>query len=145
MCIKKGDETLGKYVWLFPVLFIFHDMEEVIGFGIFLKRNKKMLDEKYPFVSRIYEPFSTEGFALAVFEEFAVCLLFCLIAVATDHIWTWLLWLGGFIAYALHLVLHMVQSLIIKKYIPALATSFIVCRSAYGALQKTWSNFIVML
>lgn len=116
---------MGKYVWLFPILFIFHDMEEVIGFGIFLKKNKKMLDEKYPFISRAYEPFSTEGFALAVFEEFAVCLLFCIIAVATDHIWAWLLWLGGFIAYALHLVLHMGQSLIIKKYIPASATSFV--------------------
>ena len=26
--------TMEKYVWLFPILFIFYDMEEIIGFGI---------------------------------------------------------------------------------------------------------------
>lgn len=75
---------MGKYVWLFPLLFIFHDMEEIIGFGIFLKKNKRMLDRKYPFVIRTYEPFSTEGIAFGVFEQFAVCLLFCILALLTD-------------------------------------------------------------
>lgn len=37
---------MEKYVWLFPLLFIFHDMEEIIGFGIWYKRNKAMLDER---------------------------------------------------------------------------------------------------
>lgn len=114
---------MEKYVWLFPILFIFHDMEEIIGFGIFLKRNKKMLDRKYPFVSKTYEPFSTEGLALAVFEQLVVCLLFCILALITDNRYIWLIWLGGFIAYALHLVIHIVQSAVIRKYIPALATS----------------------
>lgn len=112
-------------MWLFPILFIFHDMEEVIGFGIFLKKNQKELYQKYPFVSRTYEPFSTEGLALAVFEQLTVCLLFCILALITDNRYAWLIWLGGFIAYALHLVIHMVQSAVIRKYIPALATSVI--------------------
>ena len=30
---------LNDYVWLFPI--IFHDMEEIIGFGIWLKNNKQ--------------------------------------------------------------------------------------------------------
>lgn len=100
-------------------------MEEIIGFGIFLKRNKRELNEKYPFVSKTYEPFSTEGFALAVFEEFVVCLLLCILALITNNSYVWLIWLGGFIAYALHLGMHIVQSAVIWKYIPALATSIL--------------------
>lgn len=67
---ERGN-VLNQYVWLFPVLFMFHDMEEMIGFGI------------------------------------------------------WLLWLGGFIAYSLHLVIHIIQSIIIKQYILAVFTSII--------------------
>lgn len=62
-------KALNEYVWLFPVLFILHDMEEIIGFGIWLQKNRTMLDEKYPKISRTYQDFSTEGMALAVTEE----------------------------------------------------------------------------
>ncbi|MGN0386744.1 MAG: HXXEE domain-containing protein [Lachnospiraceae bacterium] len=39
---------MENYVWLFPILFIFHDMEEIIGFGIWREKNRKLLKEKYP-------------------------------------------------------------------------------------------------
>ncbi|MDN3910338.1 HXXEE domain-containing protein [Clostridioides difficile] len=55
---------MEKYIWLFPLLFIFHDMEEIIGFGIWLKKNKSMLDKKYPFISKIYENYSTDKWHL---------------------------------------------------------------------------------
>ncbi len=50
---------MEKYVWLFPIIFIVHDMEEIIGFGIWLKKNKALLDEKYPSISKTYKDFST--------------------------------------------------------------------------------------
>ncbi|HHS9349233.1 HXXEE domain-containing protein [Clostridioides difficile] len=34
---------MEKYIWLFPLLFIFHDMEEIIGFGIWLKKINQCL------------------------------------------------------------------------------------------------------
>lgn len=116
---------MEKYVWLFPILFIFHDMEEIIGFGIWREKNKNFLKEKYPNIWKMHESYSTEGMALAVFEELIVCLLFCLLALWTDSLNMWLLWLGVFIAYALHLVIHMIQAAIIKQYIPAVATSIL--------------------
>lgn len=114
---------MEKYVWIFPVLFIFHDMEEIIGYGIWLKKNRAMLDEKYPKISRIYENYSTEGMALAAFEELLLCLLFCILALMTKNKMLWLVWLGGFIAYAFHLLIHICQSLFIRKYIPCFITS----------------------
>jgi len=71
---------MKELAWLFPLLFIVHDMEEIIGFGIFLQRNEKILWKKYPFAIAPYRNFSTEGFALAVMEELLVCLFFSYIA-----------------------------------------------------------------
>lgn len=113
---------MEKYVWLFPLLFIFHDMEEIIGFGIWYKRNKVMLDERFPAISKSYVDYSTEGMAAAVYEELLLCIAFCIMAIATSK---YALWLGGFIAYAVHLVMHIGQSIVIRSYIPALATSII--------------------
>lgn len=116
---------MNEFVWMFPVLFIFHDMEEIIGFGIWLKKNRIMLDEKYPKISKTYKDFSTEGMAVAVFEEFIVCMLFCILSIATQAWYIWMLWLGGFITYTLHLAIHIGQSIVMKQYIPALITSVI--------------------
>lgn len=121
---------MEKYIWLFPLLFIFHDMEEIIGFGIWLKKNKSMLDKKYPFISKVYENYSTEGMAFAVFEEFILCIIFCILTVITENQYVYLLWLGSFIAYTLHLVIHIGQSIIIRKYIPSLITSIICLQPA---------------
>ncbi|EGT4248554.1 membrane protein [Clostridioides difficile] len=128
---------MEKYIWLFPLLFIFHDMEEIIGFGIWLKKNKSMLDKKYPFISKIYENYSTEGMAFAVFEEFILCIIFCILTVITDNQYVYLLWLGSFIAYTLHLVIHIGQSIIIRKYIPSLITSIICLPISIWCISKS--------
>ncbi|NIZ87700.1 HXXEE domain-containing protein, partial [Clostridioides difficile] len=115
----------------------FHDMEEIIGFGIWLKKNKSMLDKKYPFISKIYENYSTEGMAFAVFEEFILCIIFCILTVITENQYVYLLWLGSFIAYTLHLVIHIGQSIIIRKYIPSLITSIICLPISIWCISKS--------
>ena len=128
---------MEKYIWLFPLLFIFHDMEEIIGFGIWLKKNKSMLDKKQPFISKVYENYSTEGMAFAVFEEFILCIIFCILTVITENQYVYLLWLGSFIAYTLHLVIHIGQSIIIRKYIHSLITSIICLPISICCISKS--------
>ncbi|TQX72012.1 HXXEE domain-containing protein [Clostridioides difficile] len=128
---------MEKYIWLFPLLFIFHDMEEIIGFGIWLKKKKSMLDKKYPFISKVYKNYSTEGMAFAVFEEFILCIIFCILTVITENQYVYLLWLGSFIAYTLHLVIHIGQSIIIRKYIPSLITSIICLPISIWCISKS--------
>lgn len=111
---------MAAYVWLFPILFIFHDMEEIIGFIPWYQKNKKMLEKRFSKICKVYENVSTEGFAFAVFEELAFCIAVCVISLFTK----WYgLWLGGLIGCTIHFVIHIVQSAAIKKYIPALITS----------------------
>ena len=62
-------------IWLFPLLFIFHDLEEIIGFMPWIERNEKLLAKKAAFILNTHKDLSTEGFALAVAEEFVVVLL----------------------------------------------------------------------
>ncbi len=113
---------MNEYVWLFPIIFIFHEMEEIFGFGIWLNKNMSMLEKRFPFIAKEYSNYSNEGFAAAVFEELILLLIICIISRWTDF---YCLWLGGLIAFTFHLAVHIIQSMVIRKYIPALATSIL--------------------
>ncbi len=112
---------MNCYVWLFPLIFIFHDMEEIIGFIPWLRQNERKL-KRYRRLIKTYDGVITEGFASAVFEELFLCIAISAISNLTDF---YGVWLGGFIGCALHFVIHIVESIIIGKYIPALITSVI--------------------
>lgn len=119
-----GEFYMIKYfAWLFPLIFIFHDMEEIIGMSTFLRMNKKFLEEKYPFIISTYRDFSTEGFALAVYEELIFCIVLTVLFVFLDSTIVYYLWFGAFIGCTIHFLVHIVQFLVIKRYIPAVITS----------------------
>ena len=103
---------------------MFHDMEEIIGLRSWLIRNESILAKRFPKIAKLYKNFTTEGFAVAVFEELCACTLFCLLA-SLPWMFFKLLWMGAFMAYTLHLVVHVVQAILFRGYIPALATSII--------------------
>lgn len=117
---------MGSYIWLFPLLFIFHDMEEIIGFGAWGKKNMSLLEKRIPKFAPMYKKilanYSTEGMALAVFEELVLCIAVCLISIFCNF---FQLWIGLFLAFAVHLVIHILQAVIWRGYIPAVATSII--------------------
>ena len=113
---------MQEIIWIFPILFIVHDMEEIMGFDLWLKKNRTLLDEKYPKISNTYKPYSTEGMTAAVMEEMVLCLVICIITRYTEF---YGVWLGAFIAYTFHLIVHIGQSIVIRKYIPAVITSII--------------------
>lgn len=130
---------MKELAWLFPLLFIVHDMEEIIGFGIFLQRNEKMLWEKYPFAIAPYRNFSTEGFALAVMEELLVCLFFSYMVAERERQVFLCIWLGGLIGCALHFIIHILQALWIHKYIPSLITSILCLPFSIWLILKSFT------
>ena len=46
-----------------------HEMEEIIGFRIWLDKNRDIVS-KYNKLSVLYQNFSNEGFSIAVLEEY---------------------------------------------------------------------------
>lgn len=63
-------------------------------------------------VKKMYEPYSTEGMALAVFEELVLCIGICIFSILTGR---YQLWLGLFIAFIIHLLMHIVQATAYKR------------------------------
>ena len=116
---------MAFYLWMFPLLFIFHDMEEIIGLVPWIHFNETLLAQKVPTILKIHKGVTTKGFALAVFEEFILVLSITLLTYFTQSRVFELIWLGGFVAFALHLLLHIGQSILLRKYIPALITSIL--------------------
>jgi hypothetical protein len=113
------------YALTFPLLFIFHDLEEIIGMKRFLNRNAVMLQARFPFLYKRFSKFTTEGFALAVMEELIVFTAIALLAIYFNSSLFWNIWFGGFFGLTAHYVIHIIQALVIRRYIPALITSII--------------------
>ena len=116
---------MSTFALAFPLLFIFHDLEEIIGMRIFLDRNEDMLQRRFPKIHRLFHGTTNEGFTLAVAEEFVFFTIIALVALWIDNQLVWNIWLGGFLGLTFHYVVHIVQSIVLMKYIPALATSII--------------------
>ncbi len=94
-------------VWFFPLLFIFHDLEEIIFIQWWIKKNKCYLCERFPRLSKKllahFDNITTSSFAAGVAEEF---ILICLISVVSYNTNWYLLWTGSFIAFTVHLAIH---------------------------------------
>lgn len=129
---------IENYIWLFPILFILHDFEEIIGLGIWYQKSKEKLKIRFPKISRTYEKmyanYSTEGMALAVYEELIICVFVCGISYYFNF---YMLWIGVFIGFILHMMIHILQAIIWLGYIPALATSIIITPISIVVLIKS--------
>jgi hypothetical protein len=102
--------NLNSLIAVFPVVFMFHDFEEIIFFKTWLTKNSDFLKEKFPEISRRILPhlekLSTAAFSLAVAEEF---ILISIITFTSIWLKNYFLWFAIFIAFSLHLVAHIIQ------------------------------------
>ena len=115
---------MREYILLLPILFIFHDMEEIIGFGWFF-RNNPMIFDRFPKITKAYKDYTTAGMALAVYEEFIPFFGISLLAFYFENDVLYTVWFGLFLSLTVHFLIHIGQSIYIKKYIPSLITSII--------------------
>jgi amino acid transporter len=118
---------MDKYstiVWLLPIIFMIHDFEEIIFFKPWINKNKDYLTDKFPKLSKRFLPrmenLSTNAFALAVAEEFLLLGLITFGSVLFDN---YLLWLAAFMGFFVHLLVHLGQWIILKRYVPAIWTT----------------------
>jgi len=115
---------MREYLLLLPIIFIFHDMEEIAGFGWFFSRNP-WLFERFPKVMDTYRGFTHQGFTLAVYEEFIPFFGVSLLAYYFPCQGLFGLWYGIFLALVGHFFIHIGHTIYIRKYIPCFITSVI--------------------
>lgn len=126
---------MREFILLLPIIFIFHDMEEIVGFEYFFYKNQDIF-MKYPKITKVYKNFKTAGFALAVYEEFIPFFGISLLAYFFPHKTLYVLWYALMISLTVHFVIHIGQSIYIRKYIPSLITSIICLPMSMAILIK---------
>ena len=109
--------TLTQFYFLFPALFMLHELEEIIWMPAFVKK----LSAQFPnnrFLS-YYTPFT---FNAIVLEQFLILLL----SLFLSH------WFSNFtiyvtivIAYIYHVFGHLIQTIVLRKYVPGLLTGIL--------------------
>ena len=115
-------KTLFMIIWLFPILFMIHDFEEIIMIKAWQQKNKQYIQSR----KNNHIPFnfeaSTAAFSIAVAEEFIIISTITIISYLLDN---YIVWYGLFIAFTVHLFFHVFQWLSFKKYVPSVITSIV--------------------
>lgn len=120
-------------IWLFPIMFVLHDFEEIIMMEKWLKGNSIVLYEKLPkrIADRVVKQFSmsTAQFAVAVLVIFLFVSSSTVMAnqyviqglLGNIHIFTIIT-----LTFFLHAFTHIGQSIILRSITPGVITSLIV-------------------
>lgn len=119
--------TMNFIVWMFPVIFMLHDFEEIIMAEVWGNRYKKEIDtlwpKRQPFGLSYLHYFQTPTFSIAVEVEF---LMFSLISFLSVVFQSYFLWYSAFLGHTIHLVfVHILICNQFKHYVPGVITSII--------------------
>ncbi len=115
---------MREYLLLLPIIFIIHDMEEVVGFGWFFRNNQWLFD-RYPKVMDMYRDLKEMPWKLGVYEEFIPFFGVSLLGYYFPGKIIFSIWFGFFLDLTVHFFVHIGMSVKIRKYIPSVITSII--------------------
>jgi hypothetical protein len=111
MILSVKIETL---MWFFPIVFMFHDFEEIIMFKPWINANRASLTKLFPkWAPRALAwaaNMSNSAFALAVAEEFIILSALTLMAVELEF---YSFWAGLLMGFFIHLLVHLGQFIIV--------------------------------
>ena len=109
--------TLTQFYFLFPVLFMFHELEEIIWMPSFVKK----LSAQFPdnLLLSYYTPFA---FNAIVLEQFLFLLLSLFLSYQFSN---YTIYATIVIAYIYHIFGHLIQTIVLRKYIPGLLTGIL--------------------
>ena len=102
---------------LFPSLFMIHEMEEILLMPSFM--SSLVDNSKFKNFKELYSPFK---FNLIVFEEFLILLAFL---AHSFYVGDFTIYQTIIIAYNYHIIIHIIQTLYLKKYVPGLLSGIV--------------------
>ncbi|WP_160672252.1 HXXEE domain-containing protein [Clostridium sp. C8-1-8] len=112
--------TLFTMIWLFPILFMLHDFEEILMITAWQEKNKQYIAGRPgKFIPYNFKG-STASIAFGVAIEFLIISILTIIAYLSN---SFIGWFGLFTAFVIHLVLHIIMSINFKRYVPGVFTS----------------------
>lgn len=121
-----ADGTLlpGLLLWSLPAMFLLHDAEEVLLLPPWLRRNREWLARRFPQLARRMLPhfdgITSLRFAAMAVEELVLGVAATLCAALAGCYYPWL---ALFLAFGMHLLIHLGQWVAVGRYVPVVATS----------------------
>lgn len=122
----------------FPVVFLIHELEEIIYQREWMLDHYEELEERFPKAKPIIEyllKLNTKAFALAAFEEFVI--IFLTSSPEKEIIpYGGYIWPAVFMAFSLHLFVHVILGIVIRGYVPGLVTSILFTPGACWGINN---------
>ena len=109
--------TSLKFYFLFPSLFMLHELEEIIWMPSFVKK----LSTQFP-NNRILSYYTPFAFNAIVLEQFLILLLSLFLSYWFNN---YTIYATIVIAYIYHVFGHLIQTVVIRKYVPGLLTGIL--------------------
>ena len=109
--------TSVQFYFLFPSLFMLHELEEIVWMPSFVKK----LSIQYP-NNRILSYYTPFAFNAIVLEQFLFLLLSLFLSYQFSN---YTIYATIVIAYIYHVLGHLVQTIVIQKYVPGLLTGIL--------------------
>ena len=112
---------------LLPVVFMIHEYEEIIMFKHWLKHHQPELRTRFPKFEQMlarsgHFNYATSTYAVGTAHEF---LLISLITFSAMSVGAYSWWFAAFAGHSIHLLIHLVQWMIYRKYIPVIVTTIL--------------------
>ncbi len=130
---------------MFVLAFIIHDGEEIALVHKWLQAHGETLRKNHPRFGHMLnhlQRLNTKAFAIAVLEE-----LILLIAVTVYAInggkYAIELWSAVFMAFSIHLIIHIGQAVITRGYVPGLITSILLLPFSYFGMHSICNIFSI--
>ena len=109
--------TSVQFYFLFPALFMLHELEEIIWMPSFVKK----LSAQFP-NNRILSYYTPFAFNAIVLEQFLILLLSLFLSYRFSN---YTIYVSIIIAYIYHVLGHLIQTVVIRKYVPGLLTGIL--------------------
>ena len=109
--------SIVQFYFVFPALFMLHELEEIVWMPSFIKKISPQYSNNQ--ILFYYTPFA---FNFIVLEQFLILLLSLFLSYQFSN---YTIYATIVIAYIYHVFGHLIQTLVIRKYVPGLLTGIL--------------------
>ena len=120
--------TSVQFYFLFPSLFTLHELEEIVWMPSFVKK----ISIQYP-NNRILSYYTPFAFNAIVLEQFLILMTSLYLSYQFNN---YSIYASIIIAYIYHVLGHLIQTVVIRKYVPGLLTGILTSLFALCNLKN---------
>ena len=134
--------TTAFYI-LFILAFIVHDGEEVAVQHKWVMAHGDALCARHPMLRHLFNyirKLNTKAFAIAALEELVLLISITVYALIGGP-YAVELWSAIFMAFSIHLIVHVIQAIVVRGYVPGLVSSILLLPFSYLGMQRICNTF----